>query len=458
MGKYFGTDGFRGEANENLKAEQAFAIGRFLGIYYGQKKSGDKVRAVIGKDTRRSCYMLEYALVSGLVSSGADAYLLHVTTTPSVAYTVRAEGFDCGIMISASHNPYYDNGIKLINADGEKTEDEVTALVERYLDGEIPVIPYAKRENIGRTVDYVEGRNRYIGYLISLGKFSFRDVRVGLDCANGSTWTIAKAVFEALGASVTVINDKPNGLNINLNGGSTHIEALRQTVIEKKLDIGFAYDGDGDRCFCVDEKGNVLTGDHILYICADYMKETGELSGNTVAATVMSNYGLFSSLSELGIFCIKTAVGDKCVCDAMRENACRLGGEQSGHIIFSKYASTGDGILTSLKIMEVMLARKKKASELAENFRFYPQILHNFRVTDKSAVMDDPRVRDVWERANRALSDHGRILLRPSGTESVIRLMAEAETEDICRVWAQTVIDTVNEVIEENFRKLPKKP
>ncbi len=451
MGKYFGTDGFRGEANEGLRAEQAFAIGRFLGVYYGQKNKEGKVRAVIGKDTRRSCYMLEYALVSGLTASGADVYLLHVTTTPSVAYTVRAEGFDCGIMISASHNPYYDNGIKLINADGEKAEDEVTALVEQYLDGVIPALPYAKRENIGRVVDYVEGRNRYIGYLILLGKFSFRGVKIGLDCANGSTWTIAKTVFEALGASVTVINDKPDGLNINLDGGSTHIEGLRQTVLEKGLDIGFAYDGDGDRCFCVDEKGNVLTGDHILYICAEYMKETGELSGNTVAATVMSNYGLFKSLAEIGIFCIKTAVGDKCVCDAMRENACKLGGEQSGHIIFSKYASTGDGILTSLKIMEVMLARKRKASALAEKFRFYPQILHNFHVADKSAVMDDPRVKAAWERANRALSDHGRILLRPSGTESVIRLMAEAETEEFCRVWAQTVIDTVDEVIAEKF-------
>ena len=450
MGKYFGTDGFRGEAGENLTAERAFAIGRFLGAYYEQKKSGAGVRAVIGKDTRRSSYMLEYALVSGLAASGADAYILHVTTTPSVAYTVRAEGFDCGIMISASHNPYYDNGIKLINADGEKTDGEVISLIEQYLDGIIPTIPYAKREKIGRIIDHAAGRSAYVSYLIALGEFSFCGVKVGLDCANGSTWTIARQVFEALGASVTLVGDEPNGLNINLDCGSTHIERLRQTVLEKGLDVGFAYDGDGDRCFCVDEKGNVLTGDHILYICAKYMKEKGELTGNTVTATVMSNYGLFRSLAELGIGCIRTAVGDKFVCDAMRESACRLGGEQSGHVIFSRYASTGDGILTSLKIMEVMLARGIKASALADGFVFYPQILHNFRVTDQNAVLEDPRVKSVWERANLALADRGRILLRPSGTEPVIRLMAEAETEAVCRFWAQTVIDTVKAVIEES--------
>ena len=448
MGKYFGTDGFRGEAAEDLTAEHAFAVGRFLGAYYKQKKRGrGKVRAVIGKDTRRSCYMLEYALVSGLAASGAEAYLMHVTTTPSVAYIARSEGFDCGIMISASHNPYYDNGIKLINAEGEKADDELTELIEQYLDGMISPLPYAKRAEIGRVIDYAEGRNRYIAYLISLGTFSFRGVKIGLDCANGSAWSIAGAVFEALGASVTVIGNEPDGLNINLDCGSTHIEGLRRTVCEKGLDIGFAYDGDGDRCFAVDEKGNVLTGDHILYICAEYMKEKGELSGNTVTATVMSNYGLFRSLADLGICCIRTAVGDKYVCEAMRENACRLGGEQSGHIIFSQYSSTGDGILTSLKIMEVMLARGKRASELAENFRFYPQILHNFRVKDKNAVMEDARVKEVWERANLALGDRGRILLRPSGTEPVIRLMAEAETEAGCRLWADAVIDTVNEVI-----------
>ena len=455
MGKYFGTDGFRGEAGVSLTSEHAYRIGRFLGWYYSAEGT-HRVRVVIGKDTRRSGYMFEYAIVAGLTASGADVYMLHVTTTPSVSFVVANGDFDCGVMISASHNPFYDNGIKLINRHGEKMDDATVGEIELYLDGKLSELgfsegdlPYATGADLGRIVDYAEGRNRYIGYLISLSRYSFKPFRIGLDCANGSTWTIAKAVFEALGASVTVINDKPNGLNINLNGGSTHIGTLRQTVLEKGLDIGFAYDGDGDRCFCVDEKGNVLTGDHILYICAEYMKETGELSGNTVVATVMSNYGLFRSLSEIGIFCIKTAVGDKCVCDAMRENACRLGGEQSGHIIFSKYASTGDGILTSLKIMEVMLARKKKASELAENFRFYPQILHNFRVTDKCAVMDDPCVKEVWERANRALSDHGRILLRPSGTESVIRLMAEAETEEICRVWAQTVIEAVDEVIQE---------
>ena len=450
MGKYFGTDGFRGEANQDLKAEHAFLIGRFLGAYYAQKKeNGKRVRAVIGKDTRLSCYMLESALVSGLISSGADAYLLRVTTTPSVAYAVRTEGFDCGIMISASHNPYYDNGIKLINAGGEKADGEIISLAEQYLDGVPSSLPYALREKLGRVFDHTAGRDRYTENLISSASHSLGGVKVGLDCANGSTSVMARRVFEALGAHVTAIGDQPNGVNINLGVGSTHIESLRRTVSEQSLDIGFAYDGDGDRCICVDERGEVLTGDHILYLCAKYMKEQGELTGNTVAATVMSNYGLFRSLADLGIFCIKTAVGDKYVCHAMRENGCRLGGEQSGHIIFSKYASTGDGILTSLRIMEVMLAREKKASELAEGFRFYPQVLHNFRVNNQSAVMDDVRVKDVWERANLALADHGRILLRPSGTEPVIRLMAEAETEESCRFWAQTVIDTVNRVIAE---------
>jgi len=445
MGKYFGTDGFRGEANENLTAESAFAIGRFLGLYYAGKEG--KARVVIGKDTRRSCYMLESALVSGLTASGADAYLLHVTTTPCVSHAVRTEGFDCGVMISASHNPYYDNGIKLIGAGGEKAGDELIAPLEEYLDCGFSALPYAKREAIGSAVDYGEGRNRYIAELISTGDYSFCGVRVGLDCANGGTFAVARAVFESLGAQVSVIGGEPDGVNINRGVGSTHIEALRRTVVAQGLDIGFAYDGDGDRCICVDEKGDVLTGDHILYICAEYMKRTGALAGNTVTATVMSNYGLFRSLADLGIFCIKTAVGDKYVWEAMRRSGCRLGGEQSGHVIFSEYASTGDGILTSLKLMEIMLSGGKRASALAEGFRFYPQVLHNFRVGDREAVMADPRVREVTERANRALFDHGRILLRPSGTEPVIRLMAEAETEEMCRVWAQSVIETVNEVI-----------
>ena len=456
MGKYFGTDGFRGEANVNLTADHAFAIGRFLGWYYGEKKRrtglADEVRIVIGKDTRRSSYMLEYSLVGGLVASGADAYLLHVTTTPSVAYVTRIDGFDCGIMISASHNPYYDNGIKLINGNGEKMEDTVIDLVEQYLDGCVHVfdedftaLPYARKEKIGCTVDYIAGRNRYIGYLISLGMYSFRGVKVGLDCANGSAWTIAKAVFDALGATTYVINAEPNGTNINTSAGSTHIEILQNFVLEKGLDIGFAYDGDADRCLCVDEKGNVLTGDHIMYICACYMKERNELRNDTVVATVMSNLGLFKALGALGLSCAKTAVGDKYVYEYMSDNGCRLGGEQSGHIIFSKYATTGDGILTSLKIMEVMLAKKKKASELSAGFTFYPQVLYNYRVADKKAAMADADVLAAVAKANASLGDSGRVLLRASGTEPVIRLMLEAESEEVCKQYADGIIAVLKE-------------
>lgn len=454
MGKYFGTDGFRGEANENLTADDAYKVGRFLGWYYGELKrragSDEKPRIVIGKDTRRSSYMFEYALVAGLTASGADAYLLHVTTTPSIAYVARVDGFDCGIMISASHNPYYDNGIKLINGDGEKIDDETIDFVEAYIDGELEIfgekmceIPFAKREEIGKTVDYISGRNRYIGYLISLGIYSFRGKKVGLDCANGSSWNIAKAVFDALGATTCVINAEPNGLNINRNAGSTHIEGLQKLVVEKGLDVGFAYDGDADRCLCVDEKGNVLTGDHILYICGKYMKEKGTLLNNTVVTTVMSNIGLYKAFDEIGIDYAKTAVGDKYVYDYMRQNKNRLGGEESGHIIFSKYASTGDGILTSLKMMEVMLAKKQPLSKLAEELIIYPQKLVNVRVSDKSKARNDEEVIKSIENAEKALGDSGRILVRESGTEPVIRVMAEAETTELCEKYVNGIVDVI---------------
>ena len=385
LGKYFGTDGFRGNANENLTADHAYKVGRFLGWYYGElkRRSGDDTpaRIVIGKDTRRSSYMFEYSLVGGLTASGADAYLLHVTTTPSVAYISRVDSFDCGIMISASHNPYHDNGIKLINGNGEKMEDSVIELVEAYLDGRLEAfgekfteIPFATGAKIGRSVDYISGRNRYVGYLISLGMYSFRGMRIGLDCANGSSWNIAKAVFDALGAETHVINAEPNGTNINNNAGSTHIEVLQKYVVENGLDAGFAYDGDADRCLCVDDKGGIITGDHILYIYGRYMKERGRLINNTVVTTVMSNFGLYKAFDEIGVEYAKTAVGDKYVYEYMKEHDCCLGGEQSGHIIFSKYASTGDGILTSLKMMQVIMSRGKKLSELAAPLVVYPQV------------------------------------------------------------------------------------
>ncbi|MGN0547741.1 MAG: phosphoglucosamine mutase [Acutalibacteraceae bacterium] len=456
MGKYFGTDGFRGEANENLTADHAYKVGRFLGWYYGELKrrsgSDEAPRIVIGKDTRRSSYMFEYTLVAGLTASGADAYLLHVTTTPSVAYVARVDGFDCGIMISASHNPYYDNGIKLINKDGEKIDEETISYVEAYIDGNLeifgqkwPEIPFAKKEKIGRTVDYVAGRNRYIGYLISLGMYSFRGIKVGLDCANGSSWNIAKAVFEALGATTYVINAEPSGFNINMNAGSTHIEGLQKFVVENGLDVGFAYDGDADRCLCVDEKGNILTGDHILYICAKYMKEKGTLLNNTVVTTVMSNFGLYKAFDELGINYAKTAVGDKYVYEYMMKNNNRIGGEQSGHIIFSKYASTGDGILTSLKMMEVMLAKEQPMSKLAEPLIIYPQVLTNVRVIDKAAAQNDPDVKAAVEKAAEALGDSGRILVRESGTEPVVRVMVEASSEELCRKYVDSVVDAIKE-------------
>ena len=454
MGKYFGTDGFRGEANVNLTADHAFKVGRFLGWYFGElkRRAGDDTPAkiVIGKDTRRSSYMFEYSLVGGLTASGADAYLLHVTTTPSVAYVARVDDFDCGIMISASHNPYYDNGIKLINRNGEKMSEETIELVEAYLDDELEVfgqkwenIPFAEKEKIGCTVDYVSGRNRYIGYLISLGMYSFRGVKVALDCANGASWNIAKAVFDALGASTYLINAEPNGININNNAGSTHIEGLCKYVVEKGMDVGFAYDGDADRCLCVDEKGNVITGDHILYIYGRYMKERGKLLNNTVVTTVMSNFGLYKAFDEFGIDYAKTKVGDKYVYEYMMKYGCRLGGEQSGHIIFSKYASTGDGILTSLKIMEVMLARKKKLSELAEPLTIYPQVLVNVKVKDKKAAQDDPDVQKAVEAVGEELGRSGRILVRESGTEPLVRVMVEAPSEETCRRLVDKVVDVI---------------
>ena len=443
MGKYFGTDGFRGEANKDLSFEHAVKIGRFLGWYYG-KRQNKKAKIVIGKDTRRSSYMFEYALCTGLMASGADAYIMHVTTTPSVAYIARVDDFDCGIMISASHNPYYDNGIKLLNGNGEKMDEETILKVEEYLDGKVEV-PIAERDDIGRTVDYVAGRNRYIGYLISMTKYSFKDVKVGLDVANGAAWQVAKGVFDALGAKTYVINDSPDGYNINTDCGSTHIEHLQKFVVEKGLDVGFAYDGDADRCLAVDEKGNVLSGDHILYIYGTYMKERGKLLNNKIVTTVMSNFGLYKALDKVGIEYDKTDVGDKYVYENMQKTGNRIGGEQSGHIIFTKYATTGDGILTSLKMMEVMLAKEKTMSELAEPLVIYPQVLKNVRVKSKPEAQNDPDVQAAVAKAAKELGDSGRILVRESGTEPVIRVMVEAETDEVCEKYVDSVIKVIEE-------------
>lgn len=443
MGKYFGTDGFRGEANVTLTVEDAFKVGRFLGWYYGRKKPEEVCRIVIGKDTRRSSYMFEYSLVAGLTASGSDAYLLHVTTTPSVSYVVRTEGFSCGIMISASHNPYYDNGIKVINEKGEKLEESVITEIEKYLDGEMEELPFATQDQIGRTVDFAAGRNRYIGYLISTATRSFKNKKVALDCANGSASAIAKNVFDALGAETHVISNEPNGLNINTGCGSTHIDQLVKFVKEVGADVGFAYDGDADRCLAVDENGNVVDGDGILYICGKYMKEQGVLKNNKVVTTVMSNFGLYKALEREGIEYEKTAVGDKYVYENMVANGNCLGGEQSGHIIFSKHATTGDGILTSLKVMEVILEKKESLGKLVSELEIYPQVLKNVRVHDKTAAQDDEAVKAEVDKVSQSLGDSGRILLRQSGTEPVVRVMVEAADLDTCEQYVEQVIDVM---------------
>ncbi len=443
MGRYFGTDGFRGEANVDLTAEKAFKVGRYLGWYYGTRSEDGRAQIAIGKDTRRSSYMLEDALSAGLTASGADVYLLHVTTTPSVSYVVRTENFDCGIMISASHNPFYDNGIKIMRANGQKIEPEIEEKIEDYIDGKIPEIPYAHREKIGRTIDFSAGRNRYIGYLMAIPTRSFKGLRVGLDCSNGSASSIAKSVFDALGAKTYVLNNAPNGMNINSNCGSTHIEVMQNFVNDNGLDVGFAYDGDADRCLAVDDKGNVVTGDHIMYVCGKYLKEMGQLDDDMVVTTVMSNLGLYKALDAAGMKYQQTAVGDKYVAENMLTNGYAIGGEQSGHIIFSKYATTGDGILTSLMIMQTMIEKKQPLSVLASEMKVYPQILKNVRVADKAAAQANPKVQAAVQAAADALGNDGRILVRESGTEPKIRVMVEAKTYDICEEHVDRVIRVI---------------
>ena len=445
MGKYFGTDGFRGEANVKLTVEHAYKVGRYLGWYY--KKENYRPQIVIGKDTRRSSYMFEYALVAGLTASGADVSLLHVTTTPSVSYVVRTEGFDCGIMISASHNPFYDNGIKLLNRNGQKMEAVVEEKIEKYIDGELEELPFAKKEEIGCATDFSVGRNRYIGYLISLPTRSFKNKRVGLDCSNGSASAIAKSVFDALGAKTYVIHNNPDGTNINTNCGSTHMESLQKFVVENNLDVGFAYDGDADRCLAVDENGNLIDGDLIMYICGKYMKEKEKLRNDTVVTTVMSNIGLYKAFDREGIKYEKTNVGDKYVYENMVQNGHSLGGEQSGHIIFSKHATTGDGILTSLKLMEVLIEKKTTMATIASEVKIFPQLLENLRVTDKDIVLNHPDVLAAEKEVEEALGDNGRILVRASGTEPLLRVMVEAETQELCKKYVKKVIDAMKAVM-----------
>jgi phosphoglucosamine mutase len=443
MGKYFGTDGFRGEANVDLTVEHAYKVGRYLGWYFSQLNGN--ARIAIGKDTRRSSYMFEYSLVAGLTASGADAYLLHVTTTPSVSYVVRSEGLDCGIMISASHNPFYDNGIKVIDAKGHKIDTKLETLIERYIDGEIDEIPFARKEKIGKTIDYSMGRNRYIGYLMSIPTRSFKDFKVGLDCANGASSAIAKSVFDALGARTYVIHNNPDGININTNCGSTHIEVLQQFVKDNDLDIGFAYDGDADRCIAVDENGRVVDGDLMLYVCGKYLKDHDELSNNTVVTTVMSNIGLYKAFDEEGIRYEKTAVGDKYVNENMVKNGHCLGGEQSGHVIFSKHATTGDGILTSLKVMEAVIESKKTLAQLIQPVTIYPQLMKNVSVKDKREAQEDIEVQITIKEVEGLLQNDGRVLVRESGTEPVVRVMVEADTDEKCAKYVEMIVNKMRE-------------
>lgn len=455
--KYFGTDGFRGEANVNLTSMQAYKVGRFLGWYYssglsGCKKTGYRPRIVIGKDTRRSSYMLEYSIAAGITASGADAYMLHVTTTPSVSYVTRQDEFDCGIMITASHNPFYDNGIKVINRFGEKLDDETTLLIEAYIDGNLsalgitePDLPLAQKDRIGCIVDYVSGRNRYVGYLISLASNSYKNLRIGLDCANGASWNIAKSVFGALGAQFYIIGDEPDGLNVNLSCGSTHMERLCALVREKHLDVGFAFDGDADRCLAVDEKGNIVDGDAIMYILAKRLKGRGMLNGDTVVATIMSNSGFFASLEAAGMKCRQTTVGDRFVYECMQLGDYSLGGEQSGHIILKKYATTGDGILTAIMIAEEICDSKSSLSKLAEPVKLYPQYVKNIRVKDKNAVVNDADVQSKLKEVEALIGGRGRALLRQSGTEPKIRIMIESETEGKCRKYADMIAEKIIE-------------
>lgn len=443
MGKYFGTDGFRGEANVDLTVEHAYKVGRYLGYYYGKQHDDGKAHVVIGKDTRLSSYMFEYSLVAGLTASGADVYLMHVTPTPSVSYIVRTGDFDCGIMISASHNPYYDNGIKVINGQGYKLEAAIENEIEQYIDGELGEIPFAKKDSIGKTTDYTMGRNRYIGYLLTIPTRPFKGMRIGLDCANGASYLVAKSVYDALGAKTYVINNEPNGTNINTDCGSTHIEKFQAFVKEKGLDVGFAFDGDADRCLAVDDKGEIVDGDKILYVCGRYLKDKGELNNNTIVTTIMSNLGLYKALDKKGINYEKTAVGDKYVFENMMEHGHSIGGEQSGHIIFSKYATTGDGVLTSLMIMETILGRKVKLSELFHSLTIYPQLLVNVKVSSKDAVMNDADVLKLNDEIAAELGDDGRLLLRQSGTEPVIRVMVEAATDELCEKYVYKMVDLI---------------
>ena len=441
--KYFGTDGFRGRANEGLNVDHAYKIGRFIGWYYGAKQAR-KTRIIIGKDTRRSSYMFESALVSGLVASGADAYMLHVIPTPGVSYEVVDGGFDCGVMITASHNPFTDNGIKLVNKEGYKMDEDVLEQVESYIDGEFDV-PLATGDAIGRTVDYMQGRNRYISSLIASCGFSLQGLKIGLDCANGAASSVARPVFDALGAETHVINNAPNGLNINVDCGSTHIDQLQRFVVQNGLDVGFAYDGDADRCLAVDERGHVVDGDLILYVCGTYLNKYGRLAKQTVVTTIMSNFGLFKAFDDAGLSYEKTNVGDKYVYACMNENEYSLGGEQSGHIIFGDLAKTGDGILTSLRIMEVLRAEREKLSELTRPVTLYPQQLVNVRVTDKEAAMQSPKVNDAVAAAEKFLEGNGRVLVRASGTEPLVRVLAEAPTDELCQQANQIVLDALEE-------------
>ena len=448
MPKYFGTDGFRGEANVGLTFNPAYRIGRFLGWYYSKDRDAHEAKILVGKDTRLSCYMLEYALLSGIAASGADAYNMHVTTTPSVAYITKTQFFDCGIMISASHNPYFDNGIKLFSSLGDKMNDDFLLMVEEYIDRPDTEedIPLATKDRIGKVIDYLDARIMYSGFLTTAVHTPLGGLKVVLDTANGASYALAPAVFKRLGANVTVINNSPDGTNINKNAGSTHIKGLVNKVLETGADVGFAYDGDGDRCIAVDKSGAIINGDRVMYIWATWLKSQGKLVTNTVVTTVMSNMGLYKALEEEGILYTQTKVGDRYVHEYMMEHGNIIGGEQSGHIIVNDYLNSGDGILTSLLLSEVMVKTDKTLSVLSEKMSDYPQVLVNVIVSDKNATMEDERVKDAVKEAEKKLDGKGRVLVRASGTEPVVRVMSEAKEQKDAEEAVSEVVEKLREL------------
>lgn len=446
MGKYFGTDGVRGVANSELTPELAFKLGRFGGFVLTKDK--DRPKVLIGRDTRVSGHMLEGALVAGLLSIGAEVMRLGVISTPGVSYLTKALGAEAGVMISASHNPVADNGIKFFGPDGFKLSDEQEYEIEELIDMTVDQLPRPVGADLGQVMDYFEGGQKYLQYLKNTVDEDFSGIHIALDCAHGATSSLATHLFADLDADISIMGASPNGININAGVGSTHPEALAAMVKEKGADVGLSFDGDGDRLIAIDEKGNIVDGDQIMFICGKYMKEHGRLKHSTIVSTVMSNLGFYKGLEALGIQSVPTAVGDRYVVEEMKKNGFNLGGEQSGHIIFLDYNTTGDGLLTGLQLVNIMKATKKTLSELAADMKKFPQKLVNVRVTDKHHVTDNEKVKTIIEQVEAEMNGNGRILVRPSGTEPLVRVMAEAPTEELCQDYVNRIVSVVKAEME----------